>query len=210
VARAKPSKVNVKKIPALTYSLVFVLVFEVLLSVWCFVHFGAGTSRIAVDRFQPYGAETMMVITALTATFAWFAIDRHRWALEGTLIGLGGSLLWLRLSPLNMEGLKGSKDLEVFPAWPVNAMQGITVIAAIVLVILALQEAASFSAGITRRDQADRVTWQGGALLGAGALLAAYTYTSLPTPVGYAFAYMAAAFGIAIAARGLLAQQSFR
>ncbi len=210
MARAKSPKVNVKENPALTYSLVFVLVFEVLLAVWCFVHFGAGTSRISVDRFQPYGAETMMVMTAATAAFAWFAIFRHRWAMEGTLIGMGGSLLWLRLSPLNMEGLKGSKDLEVFPSWPVNAMVGITVIAAIVLLVLALQEAVNFSARIARRDQADRVTWQGGALVGAGALLAAYTYTSSPSPVGYAFAYVAAAFGIAIAARGLLAQQSFR
>lgn len=210
MARAKSSKVNVKKNPALTYALAFVLVFEVLVSVWCFVHFGAGTSRIAVDRFQPYGAEMMMVITAVTATFAWFAIFRNRWALEGTLIGLGGSLLWLKLSPLDMEGLKGSKDLEVLPSWPVNAAVGITVLAAVALLVLALQESANFSAKITRRDQADRITWQGGALVGAGVLLAAYTYTSSPSPVGYAFAYMAAAFGIVIAARGVIAQQNFR
>ncbi len=210
MARAQSAKVSVHQNPMLTRLLVFVLVFETLVSVWCFVHFGAGTSNISVDRFQPYGAEVMMGLTAVTATFAWFAIFRQRWAIEGTLIGLGGSFLWLRLSPLNMEGLKGSKELEVLPAWPVNTVVAITVIVAIAVLVLALQESANFASGITRRVQADHATWRGGALIGAGLLLAAYTYTSSPSPVGYAFAYMAAGFGIAVAARGLLAQQSFR
>lgn len=140
MARAKSSKHKIEKNPLLTYLLVFVLVFEVLLSVWSFVHFGAGTSRIAVDRFQPFGAEILMAITAATAGFAWFAIFRKRWAAYGLFSGLGLGLLWIWASPLNPDGLKGPEGVEAFPSWPVPLAVAITLIAAAAVAYLVSQE----------------------------------------------------------------------
>jgi hypothetical protein len=140
VARAKSAKSKIKRNPTLTYLLTFVLIFEVLLSVWAFVHFGAGTSRISVDRFQPFGAEILMAITAATAGFAWFTIFRKRWAAYGLFTGLGLSLLWIWASPINTDGLKGPGTVEAFPSWPVPSVVAITLIAGLGLLFLVSQE----------------------------------------------------------------------
>ena len=141
MARAKSAKSKVKMNPVLTYLLVFVTVFETLISVWSFVNFGAGTSpNIAPDRFQPYGAEILMVITAATASFAWLTRDRKRWAAYGLFTGLGMSLLWLWASPINTGGLQSNPKLEALPSWPVPTVVAITILVGLALLFLVSQE----------------------------------------------------------------------
>jgi hypothetical protein len=138
--RTKSTKSKVNKSPALTYLLTFVVVFEVLVSVWAFVHFGAGTSRIAVDRFQPFGAEILMAITAATAGFAWFTVFRKRWAAYGLFSGLGMSLLWVLASPIKTDGLNGPDGVEALPSWPIPAAMAITLISGVALLYLVSRE----------------------------------------------------------------------
>ena len=87
--------------------LVATIVVETYLSILAFVHFGAGTSNIAVDRFPPWGAELLMVITALTAGCAWFALYQQRWAVYGMFSGMGTSILWIWAAPPKQEDLPG-------------------------------------------------------------------------------------------------------
>mgnify|MGYP001769242424 CR=1 FL=1 len=79
---------------ALTALLIFTLIFETLVAVWSFTHFGAGASSLAVKRFPEWGAEGLVAIAASTAAFAWFTLKWQRWAAWGLLGGLALQVIW--------------------------------------------------------------------------------------------------------------------
>jgi hypothetical protein len=81
-----------------------------------------------------------MVITAATASFAWLARYRKRWAAYGLFAGMGLSLLWLWASPINTGGLKSAPKLEALPSWPVPTVVAITILAGLALLFLVSQE----------------------------------------------------------------------
>ncbi len=78
----------------LTALLIFALVFETLVAVWSFTHFGAGASSLAVKRFPEWGAEGLVAIAASTAACAWFTLKWQRWAAWGLLGGLALQVFW--------------------------------------------------------------------------------------------------------------------
>jgi hypothetical protein len=89
----------------LTALLVFAIVFETLIAVWSFTHFGAGASSLAVKRFPEWGAEGLVAIAASTAACAWFTLQWRRWAAWGLLGGLSLQVFWYYLRrPLTLTG----------------------------------------------------------------------------------------------------------
>ena len=108
MARRKIASIRpFKDTPGLSRALLVTVVVETYLSILAFVHFGAGTSNIAVDRFPPWGAELLMVITALTAGCAWFALYQQRWAVYGMFSGMGAGILWIWAVPPKQDDLPG-------------------------------------------------------------------------------------------------------
>lgn len=98
MARPRPPLAkDQQRSPALTGLLVFTLVFQTLIAVWAFTHFGAGASSLAVRRFPEWGAEGLMVIAASTASCAWFTLQWKRWAAWGLLGGLSLEVAWFFL-----------------------------------------------------------------------------------------------------------------
>ncbi len=94
--------------PLLTALLVFAIVFETLVAVWSFTHFGAGASSLAVKRFPEWGAEGLVAIAASTAACAWFTLKWRRWAAWGLLGGLSLQVFWYYLRRPLPDGLPSS------------------------------------------------------------------------------------------------------
>jgi hypothetical protein len=80
---------------ALNALLYAVLVSNVLLGVWGFVHIGSGSnSSVSVPRYGFGAAELLVIVAAITAAAAWSAINRRKFGAYAVIVGLVLGVAW--------------------------------------------------------------------------------------------------------------------